>query len=319
MKVIAKIITFWLIFMLSVNIAYAQNKDGIMKKELTPFEKHVIREKGTERPFTGEYYKHKAKGTYHCKQCGAALYKSDDKFDSGCGWPSFDDEIDGAVHRSVDADGQRIEITCNACGGHLGHVFEGERFTDKNTRHCVNSVSLQFVPEEDKGDKPVSGEPKTETAIFAGGCFWGVEHLMQQQKGVISVESGYIGGSKPEPTYKDVCSKNTGHAEAVKVVFDPALVSYETLAKLFFEIHDPTQFNRQGPDIGDQYRSEVFYQTPEQKEVTEKLIRELKNKGYNVVTKVTPATKFYPAEEYHQDYYQKNGKIPYCHVYTKRF
>lgn len=285
-----------------------------VKKELTEEEKRVILNKGTELPFTGKYYNFKGQGTYTCKQCGAPLYRSEDKFDSGCGWPSFDDEIPGAVKRLPDADGRRTEIICARCGGHLGHVFTGEGFTSKNTRHCVNSISMEFVPAA-QTDK----QEKTETAIFAGGCFWGVEHLMQRQPGVISIEAGYIGGHTEKPTYREVCSQNTGHAEAVRIVFDPSKVSYTTLAKLFFEIHDPTQTDGQGPDLGDQYRSEIFYTTPQQKEVAEQLIRELKDKGYKVVTKVTPATTFWKAEEYHQNYYDKTGKAPYCHRYTPRF
>ncbi|MCC8034936.1 MAG: bifunctional methionine sulfoxide reductase B/A protein, partial [Rikenellaceae bacterium] len=269
----------------------------------------------------------KGEGTYHCKQCDAPLYESKDKFSSGCGWPSFDDEIQGAVKRTTDADGRRTEITCAKCGGHLGHVFTGEGLTPKNTRHCVNSVSLNFIPKDeileqgtaDETDDTKAVLPSTQIAIFAGGCFWGVEHLMKQQDGVISVESGYIGGTTENPSYEDVCTKSTGHAEAVKVTYDPSRVDYESLAKLFFEIHDPTQVNRQGPDIGNQYRSEVFYTTAEQKQVAEKLIGQLRDKGFNVATKVTQGTTFWPAEDYHQDYYERKGTQPYCHAYTKRF
>ncbi len=278
-----------------------------MNKELTQEEQRVILHKGTEMPFSGKYYNFTGKGTYVCKQCNAPLYRSSDKFDSGCGWPSFDDEIPGAVRRQPDADSRRTEIVCAKCGGHLGHVFIGEGFTPKNTRHCVNSISLRFIPAQ------------TETAIFAGGCFWGVEYMMGKEPGVISVESGYTGGTTQNPTYEEVCTHTTGHAEAVRIVFDPTVVSYETLAKLFFEIHDPTQKNRQGPDVGNQYRSEIFYTTPEQQKIAERLIAQLKVKGYDVVTAVTPATTFWKAEEYHQDYYDRKGTLPYCHKYTKRF
>lgn len=320
MKTIVYAVSLMLTLFVWVGCVQAQQKTekGTMKRDLTDLEKHVIFEKGTEAPFSGEYNDHKEKGIYVCKNCGAQLFRSQDKFSSGCGWPSFDDAIEGAVKRTMDADGRRTEITCANCGGHLGHVFEGEGFTDKNTRHCVNSVSLQFVPDSVNA---VANDRKeqTETAIFAGGCFWGVEHLLNKQDGVISVESGYTGGSIQNPTYMEVCSGNTGHAEAVKVVFDPSKVSYETLAKLFFEIHDPTQINRQGPDVGSQYRSEIFYTTPAQKQTAERLISRLKDNGYKVATKVTPASVFYPAEDYHQGYYEKNGKIPYCHSYVKRF
>lgn len=305
-------------------------------KPLTPEEKLVIIDKGTEEPFTGKYDKFNEEGVYLCRQCGAPLYRSNDKFDGGCGWPSFDDEIPGAVKRTPDADGRRTEITCAKCGGHLGHVFHGEKFTPKNTRHCVNSVSVVFEPvkivtrdvagadtaqsaKEGAGAKTEQPVEKGETAIFAGGCFWGVEYMMSKLPGILKIEPGYIGGKTENPTYEQVCSHRTGHAEAVRIVFDPSKVTYETLARLFFEIHDPTQADGQGPDIGNQYRSEVFYTTPAQKTVAEDLIAQLRRKGYDVVTEVTPAGKFWPAEDYHQRYYERKGTQPYCHAFTKRF
>jgi peptide methionine sulfoxide reductase msrA/msrB len=280
--------------------------------KLTSEEERVIIHKGTERAFTGEFNNHKEAGTYICRQCNAPLYRSEDKFESGCGWPSFDDEIPGAVARKLDADGHRTEILCAACGGHLGHVFEGEKLTDKDVRHCVNSISMKFIP---KGQEVT----KTEKAYFAGGCFWGTEHLLKKFPGVISTRVGYMGGHTKNPTYKQVCEGNTGHAEANEIVFDPSKTSYEDLAKYFFEIHDPTQINRQGPDIGDQYRSAVFYVDDTQKQIAENLIGQLKAKGLKVATELAPADTFYEAEQYHQDYYTYTGKEPYCHVYTKRF
>ncbi len=294
-----------------INFSIIQAQDKMKYNELTEEEKYVIINKGTERPFTGEYTNYKDEGTYICKQCNAELYKSNNKFDSHCGWPSFDDEIDGAVKRVPDADGHRTEIICTNCGGHLGHVFLGEGFTDKNTRHCVNSISLNFIPNESKTE--------FNKAIYAGGCFWGVQFLFDQTEGVLKTKVGYTGGTTKNPTYQEVCYENTGHAEALEVEFDPSIVSYEELTKLFFEIHDPTQLNKQGPDIGNQYRSEIFYFDDHQKEVAEKLIGILEDKGYDVVTKITKASEFYDAEDYHQEYYEKKNGTPYCHFYTKRF
>ncbi len=305
----------FLVILLLVNglagCTQTQTKEAMNYHKLTPEEERVIINKGTERPFTGKYENFWEKGTYVCKRCGAPLYRSDSKFDAGCGWPSFDDEIPGAVKRIPDPDGMRTEIVCTNCGAHLGHVFLNEGFTPKETRHCVNSISLEFIPAENA--------KMTDTAIFAGGCFWGVEYYMQKAKGVISVVSGYTGGTKDHPTYEEVCSGKTGHYEAVEVVFNPSVISYEEVAKLFFEIHDPTQWNHQGPDWGEQYRSAVFYRNPEQKAITQKLIAELKHNGYNVVTEVKPASVFWKAEKYHQDYYDHKGTTPYCHGYVKRF
>lgn len=290
--------------------------DGMKWNKLTPEEERVIVRKGTETPFTGEYYNLHEDGTYTCKRCGAALYRSQDEFDSGCGWPSFDDELPGAIHRSVDADGRRTEITCAHCGAHLGHLFEGEGFTPKNIRHCVNSISMGFVP---ASAETGASAMKTETAYFAGGCFWGTEHLFHDRPGVVSTRVGYMGGRTKDPTYKEVVSGRTGHAETVEVVFDPSKVSYEEIARFFFEIHDPTQIGRQGPDVGDQYRSEIFYVNEAQKTAARRLIEMLEGKGLRVATEVAEAGRFYEAEDYHQDYYAKTGGEPYCHVYTKRF
>jgi len=277
--------------------------------KLTKEEARVILNKGTERPYSGKFEHHEEDGTYTCKQCDAPLYKSGDKFDAQCGWPSFDDAIPGSVKRIPDADGRRTEIVCANCGGHLGHVFLGEQFTLKNTRHCVNSISLNFE----------AVEVNIEKAIFASGCFWGVEYQLQKKAGVISTKVGYTGGHVPNPTYKQVCTGRTGHAEAVEVVFDPTQVSYEELAKLFFETHDPTQVGRQGPDIGTQYRTEIFYVSDAQKATAEKLIKALEGKGLDIATELSPAVTFYEGEDYHQDYYAKTGGTPYCHLYTKRF
>ncbi len=282
--------------------------DESLKNSLNDEERAIIVNKATERAFTGEYTDLEESGTYYCKWCGAPLYSSQSKFHSGCGWPSFDEEIPFAVERKIDADGMRTEILCATCGGHLGHVFEGERFTETNTRHCVNSLSLVFK----------DGTPVAE-AVFAGGCFWGVEHLFAQKEGVYSAVSGYTGGSLENPTYQDVLSHTTGHLEAVRVLYNPLVIPYEELAKYFFEIHDPTQTNGQGPDIGNQYLSAIFYRSRHEFDVAVKLIGILEEKGLNIATTLRPASPFYPAEEYHQDYYERKGSVPYCHAYTKRF
>lgn len=276
--------------------------------KLNSDEKNVILNKGTEPAFSGKFNNYKKAGIYICKKCNAPLYNSNDKFDSGCGWPSFDDEIDGAIGKSVDADGVRTEITCANCGAHLGHIFTGEQFTAKNIRHCVNSISMNFIPKD-----------KIETAIFAGGCFWGIEYYFKKANGVISTEVGYSGGKKQNPTYIDVSTSKTGHAECVKITYNLAEISFKELAKLFFEIHDFTQVNRQGPDIGNQYRSEIFYTTDKQKKIANDLIKLLEKKNYTVATKISKAKKFWKAEKYHQNYFAKQGEIPTCHSYKKIF
>ena len=292
-----------------ISLSIGNSKEEKVKyNELTEAEKRVIEDKGTEAPFTGEYWDHFKAGVYTCKRCGSALYKSQDKFSSNCGWPSFDDEISGAVKHQMDADGSRTEIICANCGAHLGHVFSGEGYTDKNTRHCVNSISMVFEPVKQQ-----------EAAYVAGGCFWGVEYYLEELEGVISAESGYMGGSVDEPDYYQVGSGQTGHAETVRVIFDPEKITYKDIIIKFFEIHDPTQLDKQGPDHGKQYRSAIFYQDEKQRETTQNLINILNNKGYNVVTELAIAGEFWLAENYHQDYYQKKGGQPYCHRPVKRF
>lgn len=281
-------------------------------ERLSEFEKHVLINKGTERAFSGEYVYTKEDGLYRCKVCNAPLYRSSDKFDSHCGWPSFDDAIPGAIKEIPDKDGIRTEIVCANCGAHLGHVFRGEGYTKKNTRHCVNSVSLSF-------DKKKSSNSEEAKAYFAGGCFWGVEYYMEQIKGVREVRSGFMGGSLKDPGYYDVVRGNTGHLETVEVIYDPAQVSFETLAKTFFEIHDPTQADGQGPDIGTQYLSAVFVNSDKERQTVNRLIGLLEKKGYKIATKVRDASPFYEAETYHQDYYKRKGSSPYCHRRVKRF
>jgi peptide methionine sulfoxide reductase msrA/msrB len=276
--------------------------------QLTPEEEAVIVGQGTERPFSGRFNDHFERGVYTCRRCGAGLYRSEDKFRSHCGWPSFDAELPGAVGRRPDGDGRRTEIVCTGCGGHLGHVFTGERLTARDVRHCVNSVSLGFVPGERVG-----------RAIFAGGCFWGVEHLFAGFPGVLAATSGYIGGGTEHPTYEQVCSGSTGHAEAVEILYDTSKVTYRELARFFFEIHDPTQVARQGPDVGDQYRSAIFWLDESQESTARELIAELRAQGIEVATQTSRAGAFWPAEGHHQDYYRRTGKQPYCHVRVQRF
>ncbi len=278
--------------------------------KLTNKESRVIINKGTERAYSGKYYKYKKDGTYLCKQCDAPLYKSSSKFDSGCGWPSFDDEIPGAVKRVKDADGRRTEIVCASCGGHLGHVFIGEGLTDKNTRHCVNSISLKFQEKKSDG---------LSKAYFAGGCFWGVEYHFENLDGVTNVVSGFMGGDVKNPSYREVVSGKSGHLEVVEITYNSKKVTYESLAKLFFEIHDPTQANGQGPDIGSQYLSAVFVSNESERKTIKKLTNILSLQGLKIATKIEDIKPFYKAENYHQDYYERKGSQPYCHAYVKRF
>ncbi len=280
------------------------------QRRLTPFESYVIEQKGTERPFTGLYVNTDTPGVYHCKKCNAALYKSQDKFHSECGWPSFEDEIAGAVAHKPDADGQRTEIVCQACGAHLGHVFKGEGLTPKNTRHCVNSVSLSFEPHKVPGIRSV---------VLASGCFWGTQYFLARVPGVLDSKVGYSGGHVDNPNYKQVCSGSTGHVEAIEVTYDPVQVDLIEILRVFFETHDFSQADGQGPDIGSQYLSVLFYQDESEEKLARELIDQLKAKGMKVATQLRSRTTFWPAEDYHQNYYESKGDVPYCHRYRELF
>jgi peptide methionine sulfoxide reductase msrA/msrB len=308
--------------------------DAQWRDRLTPEQFSILRSSSTERPFCGTLLDNHQTGVYACAGCGLPLFSSDSKFHSGTGWPSFFQPIaeGNIVEQTDDSHGMsRTEINCARCGGHLGHVFDdGPRPT--GLRFCVNSASLNFTPSDqlasladpiaEQATKPGGGKSSEKssaaagsaTAIFAGGCFWCTEAAFEQLEGVLDVTSGYSGGSADTANYEAVCTGRTGHAEAIRITYDPKKISYDTLLDVFFDAHDPTQLNGQGADIGTQYRSAIFFADAEQKKAAEAKIKQLTDKHKfdgPIVTKLEPLLAFYPAEDYHQNYVDNNPNQPY--------
>lgn len=275
------------------------------KEKLTPEEYQVTRLKGTERPFSSEMCTLLEPGIYGCKCCDTLLFDSYTKFDSGTGWPSFDQPIQEdvvAYHIDSSLGMRRVEVTCNVCEAHLGHVFpDGPE--PSGLRYCINALSLKKI------------DQKIEKAYLAGGCFWCTEAIFKDLKGVLAVKSGYAGGHVKNPTYKEVCSGLTGHAELIEVTYDPSTVDYKTLISLHLTTHDPTTLNRQGADRGTQYRSAIFYRNENEKAIAQSVIDEMVTFYPDpIVTKLEPLEFFYVAEHYHQNYYELNKDEGYCQV-----
>jgi peptide methionine sulfoxide reductase msrA/msrB len=304
----------------------------MLKKELSAEQYKVTQQCGTEPPFRNAYWDNHKPGIYVDVVSGEPLFSSLDKFDSGSGWPSFTQPIKGTEiteKQDTSLGSVRTEVRSKIADSHLGHVFDDGPGDKGGLRYCINSASLKFVPVEEM-DQAGYGQfltpfvaaglikaPQHETAILAGGCFWGMEEIIRKIPGVSKTTVGYSGGKTTNPTYEEVCTGGTGHAEAIEVVFDPARLSYASLLDYFFRMHDPTTLNRQHNDVGTQYRSAIFYTNEEQKETAERVKAKLEQeKKFNrpITTEITRASKFYSAEEYHQKYLVKHPGGYTCHV-----
>ncbi|HJW43548.1 MAG TPA: bifunctional methionine sulfoxide reductase B/A protein [Geothrix sp.] len=296
-----------------------------LKQKLTPMQYHVTQEAGTEPPFRNEYWNEHRDGVYVDIVSGKPLFSSKDKFDSGCGWPSFTKPLakqDVVEKRDTSLGMDRTEVRSKAVDSHLGHVFEDGPRDRGGLRYCINSAALRFVPVEDLEKEglgaflPLFGKSapkvKEEVATLAGGCFWGMEDLLRKQPGVTHIEVGYTGGRVPNATYQN----HEGHAEAVQIRFDPTKTTYEALLRFFFRMHDPTTLNRQGNDLGTSYRSAIFYHSEEQRQTAERVKAEVNASGKwkaPIVTEITKVGPWWRAEEYHQDYLIKHPGGYTCH------
>jgi len=266
-----------------------EKSDDEWKQLLTPEEYRITRQKGTERAHSSEMCNFFEPGKYACLCCGTELFDSEEKYQSGTGWPSFTQPIEKnaiAYHKDKGLGMYRIETVCNTCDAHLGHVFQ-DGPEPSGLRYCINALAL--------------------------GCFWCTEAIFKELKGVLNVESGYGGGDTKNPTYKEVISGYTNHAEVIQVTYDKDIIAYEELLKIHLTTHDPTTLNQQGADKGTQYRSVIFYRNADEKDISLKVIEEIQSLFDNmIVTEVKGFESFYKAEVYHQDYYNLNPDKAYC-------